>query len=257
MDRDGPGVLTVDAGGRHPRLWRPAGGDWRAIRLVRPGLRLRPSAWRALTVAAHGGECFVGYADGVVLRYDAGTGVLSGQPIRLTDNSAVLGVDDDHLMVARRTPEGERNLIRIALATGRPVDPLFRPTRMPPVRYVTEGRPRLAFVDGFANGTLYRFDAETGVEIGSPIRIGDLNGFCVYDLGGRPCLAVAGYRQVHRLDTETGEPVGPPLFGHRRIVRDVASARVDSRAVLYSADGATVRRWDAETGTPWPAAVPS
>ncbi|WP_392972599.1 hypothetical protein [Streptomyces sp. LN245] len=159
-------------------------------------------------------------------------------------------------MVQRRTPEGERNLIRVALATGRPVDPLFRPSWMPPVRYVAEGRPRLAFTDGYGP-KLYRFDAETGVEIGSPIRIGDLHGFCVYDLGGRPHLAVAGYRQVHRLDAETGEPVGPPLFGHRRIVRDVASASVDGRAVLYSADGATVRRWDAETGTPWPAAVPS
>lgn len=256
VDRDGPGVLTVDAGGRHPRLWRPVGGDWRATRLVRPGLRLRPSAWRASTVAAHGGECFVGHADGVVLRFDARTGVPSGQPITLTDNSAMLSVDDDHLMVQRRTPDGERNLIRVALATGRPVDPLFRPSRKPPVRYVAEGRPRLAFTDG-SRPELYRVDAETGVEIGSPIGIGDLNGFCVYELGGRPRLAVAGYRQVHRLDAETGEPVGPPLFGHRRIVLDVASASVDGRAVLYSADGATVRRWDAETGTPWPAAVPS
>ncbi|WP_327699836.1 hypothetical protein [Streptomyces sp. NBC_00459] len=258
VDRDGPGVLTVDADGRHPRLWRPVGADWRATPLVRPGLRLRPSARRAMTVAAHGGECFVGHADGVVLRFDARTGVPSGRPITLTANSAMLGVDDDLLMVTRRTPEGERNLIRIALATGRPVDPLFGSTLMPPVRYVAEGRPRLAFTDGSGPyRKLYRIDAETGLEIGSPIGIGDLNGFCVYELGGRPCLAVAGCRQVHRLDAETGEPVGPPLFGHRRIVLDVASAPVDGRAVLYSADGATVRRWDAETGTPWPAAVPS
>jgi hypothetical protein len=258
VDRDGPGVLTVDAGGRHPRLWRPVGDDWRATRLVRPGPRLRPSSWRALTVAPYGGECFVGYADGVVLRFDARTGVPSGRPISLTGNSAMLGVDDDLLMVARRTPEGERHLIRIALATGRPVDPLFRASLVSPVRYVAEGRPRLAFVDGSGpDRGLYRFDAETGVEIGSPIRIGDLHGFCVYEPGDRSCLAVAGYRQVHRLDAQTGEPVGPPLFGHRRIVRDVASATVDGRTVLYSADGATVRRWDAETGSPWPAAVPS
>jgi hypothetical protein len=89
-----------------------------------------------------------------------------------------------------------------------------------------------------------------------PIMVGVLNGFCVYQAGGRPCLAVGGLRQVHRFDAETGEPIGTPLFGHRRVVLDVLSTVVDGRPALYSADGATVRRWDAETGIPWPAMLP-
>ena len=99
-------------------------------------------------------------------------------------------------------------------------------------------------------------DAETGAEVGAPIRAGDLWGVCAYAVGGRTCLAVTGHLQVHRFDAETGEPAGPPLFGHRRTVRDVVSTVVDGRPVLFSADGATVRRWDAATGTPWPAPLP-
>lgn len=260
-DSDGPGVLTVDVGGRRTRLWRLDGEGWAAVRLVRPGLHLWPSAWRAETVAAHGGECFVGYADGVIVRFDARTGAPCGEPIALAGSAQMLGADDDYLTARYLKRDRHGNdliLVRIDLATGRPVGPSFGWSSTLPVRYTAQGRARLAFVGWSGPGrALYRVDAGTGEQIGLPISMGDLDGFCVYEVGGRPYLAVTGYRQVHRLDAETGEPAGAPLFGHRRIVLDVVSAVVDGRPVLYSADGATVRRWDAETGTPWPAPVPS
>ncbi|GGN92761.1 hypothetical protein GCM10010112_80320 [Actinoplanes lobatus] len=211
VDGDGPGVLTVDLGDRNPRLWRLDGTTWREIFLRRPGLPLRPSAWKVRDTATLGGECYIRYRDGVTVRFGARTGEPSGVPSR-----APLPLTAD--------------------------------------RYEANGR---TFVLRREYGQVERVDAETGESAGSLNSVGYAFASCVYRVGDRPYLAVTGLRQLHRFDAVTGEEVGPPLFGHRRHVRDVTSAVVDGRPQLYSADGVTVRRWDAETGTPWPAPPPS
>ena len=43
--------------------------------------------------------------------------------------------------------------------------------------------------------------------------------------------------------------------GHRRPITGIAAGTIDGRPTLFSADRATIRRWDAATGAPWPAAA--
>lgn len=138
--------------------------------------------------------------------------------------------------------------------TGEPTAvPAPEPFPTSPVHYEVDGRRHVVRAGG---DQLHRFDAETGEPAGPPIPLPYLHGFCAYRVGDRPYLAATGFRHLHRFDAVTGEPVGPPLSGHRRMLLDVTSAIVDGRPQLYSADGATVRRWDAETGIPWPATPP-
>ncbi|MEV4275736.1 hypothetical protein [Actinoplanes xinjiangensis] len=256
-DGEGPGVLTAEAGQRDARLWRRDGTGWQAIPLVRPGLRLRSAARRVDAIAAHGGTCLVGYGDNLLWSFDARSGTPTGDPIVLPREARHLAADHNRVTVVLQGRDDEPNVLRIDRSTGRPVKAPVGPAGTLPVQYQADDRRRLVFTSGTgAWRKLHRVDADSGAEIGEPLMVGDLNGFCVYQVGRRPCLAVGGLRQVHRFDAETGEPIGTPLFGHRRIVLDLVSAVVDGRPALYSADGATVRRWDAETGIPWPAPLP-
>jgi aspartate/methionine/tyrosine aminotransferase len=86
-------------------------------------------------------------------------------------------------------------------------------------------------------------------------------------------LAVLREAVAQRLTAQTGRPYDPDtelvissggLAGVLSTLLATADAwtgvnrlsRYDGRPALYSADGATVRRWDAETGIPWPAMLP-
>jgi hypothetical protein len=42
---------------------------------------------------------------------------------------------------------------------------------------------------------------------------------------------------------------------HGREVSDVCAAVIDGLPTLFGVDYGTIRRWDAATGTPWPAPI--
>ncbi|GAA2716704.1 hypothetical protein [Actinoplanes palleronii] len=122
------------------------------------------------------------------------------------------------------------------------------------VPYESAGRPCVAIG---VSGALRRFDATTGDEIGAEIAFGDGDlppAVCAYQQDGRTILAVGAHRQIHRLDAATGEPAGPLLDGHPEEVTGLAATSVGGRPTLYAATEQGVFRWDARTGTPWPAA---
>jgi hypothetical protein len=135
-------------------------------------------------------------------------------------------------------------------ATEMPMTPFsnaFAPFRL-------DGRLCFAAISGtYPPGPLLRLDAATGEPVGPPIPLFEPTALCAYELDGRPMLAAGSRRQLHRFDAATGEPDGPPLSGHRRDILGVAAVDIAGRATLFSVDGATVRRWDAASGTPWPA----
>lgn len=252
VDEHGPGVLVAERRGPRVWLWRPKGTTWRAIRLTRPGVSLRSAARRVRAMTAGGGECVVGYGDGVIARFDSLTGTPSGTSPRLGEPVHDLHLRAGHGRVAAvLTPDlipdvadGSRIQARV---------------RNPPVFYTASGGARIAAITG--GGRIRRYDPVTGAEVGAPIVAERPAALCVYRWQGRDRLAVAAYRQVLRFDAETGEPLGPPLDGHRSQLRDIASGFVAGRPVLFSLDiraaqepTAIVRRWDAETGKPFPAA---
>ncbi len=63
--------------------------------------------------------------------------------------------------------------------------------------------------------------------------------------------------EFHRIVRASGGNNATRLLVLPTLYTNAVSTVVNGRPVLYSADSATVRRWDAETGTPWPAAMPS
>jgi hypothetical protein len=113
-----------------------------------------------------------------------------------------------------------------------------------------DGRTYLVRLDANA---VRRVDAGTREEIGAPIPVAQPVAACVLDLDG-PVLAVASGRQIHLFDAVSGERTVRALSGHRRALTDLAVADLDGRPTLFSVDGVSLRRWDARTGTPWPAA---
>ncbi|WP_033346726.1 hypothetical protein [Catenuloplanes japonicus] len=257
VDDHGPGVLVAERRGSRVWLWRPDGGDWRRIRLTRPG-SLRPSAWRVRAMTAGDGECVIGYGDGMIARFDSRTGLPSGLP---SGPPLAVGRAVDRLDL--RVGGGRIAAVLwleliLDVTAGRRVE---QQVWEPPVFYNAGGHARIAAITG-VNGRreIRRYDIATGDEVGAPIVAERPTALCVYRWQGRDRLAVAAYRQVLRFDAETGEPLGPPLHGHRAQLRDIAAGVVDGRPVLFSLDipapterAATVRRWDAETGEPFPA----
>ncbi|GAB7046700.1 hypothetical protein [Catenuloplanes indicus] len=254
IDDQGPGVLVAEQ--RSPRawLWRLDGDRWRPIRLIRPGRSLRPSARRVRAMAAGGGECVIGYGDGMIARFDSHTGVSVGPPLTLGKTVHSLDLSTG---VGRVAAVLRLGLIPDVTTGLRVKEHVWEK----PAFYTADGHARIAAITG-VNGRseIRRYDVATGEEVGSPIVAERPAALCIYQWQGRDRLAVAAYRQVLRFDAETGEPLGPPLHGHRPQLRDIAAGVVDGRPVLFSLDihasrerAATVRRWDAETGEPFPA----
>ncbi|KUL34227.1 WD40 repeat domain-containing protein [Actinoplanes awajinensis] len=146
-------------------------------------------------------------------------------------------------------PSRWRSWFRLFSRAGSPLDRM-KGARVP---FESAGRPCVAIG---VSGALRRFDATTGEEIGPELAFGDGDlppAVCAYQQDGRPILAVGAHRQIHRLDAETGEPAGPLLDGHPEEITGIAVASVGGRPTLYAATSLGVFRWDAWTGTPWPA----
>jgi hypothetical protein len=132
------------------------------------------------------------------------------------------------------------------------------PFRPPVAPFRLGGRHCFAVLSGdYPPGPVWRLDAVSGTAIGPPIKLSKAVALCAYALGDRPMLAVGSGQQIYRFDAETGEAAGPPLAGHRRDVTGIAAVSIAGRVTLFSVDGTTVRRWDAASGTPWPASLPA
>lgn len=263
-DVDGLGVLTVtgprrEGGHRGPlRLWRHTQRGWQATSI---GPRLRP--WPLLpgivSLAADDGGLYLGHSNGTVTRRDGRTGNRDGPTLRVPAPGWHHRLETYRDGGRRRLISVDRdNVYGLDFAQKRVADmPIdrFRPSAAP---FRVGGRLCLAVLSGgYPPGPVWRLDAVSGAAIGPPITLRKAMALCAYALDDRTMLAVGSGQQIHRFDAETGEPVGPPLDGHRRDVTGIAAVRIAGRVTLFSVDGATVRRWDAASGTPWPASLPA
>ncbi|GIG87958.1 hypothetical protein [Plantactinospora endophytica] len=259
-DADGPGVLTVEGprregGHRGPlRLWRRGEQGWEATRF---GPRLRP--WPLLpgvvAVTAGDGDLYVGYSDGRVTRRDSRAGYRLGPTLRVSGpgwSQRLYPYRDGS--ERRLLAVGRDSMYDLDFAHGQATEMPMAPFTNPFTCFRLGVRRCFAVISGrYPPGPVWCLDAVSGSAIGPPIRLPQPAALCAYELGGRPMLAIGSGQQLHRFDAETGEPAGPPLSGHRRDVTGIAAVRIAGRATLFSVDGATVRRWDAASGTPWPA----
>jgi WD40 repeat protein len=113
---------------------------------------------------------------------------------------------------------------------------------------------RAVIVSGGVDGTVRRWDADTGEPIGAPLtgHAGWFSSVAIGAIAGRAVIVSGVVDGTARLwDADTGEPIGAPLTGHAGWFSSVAIGAIAGRAVIVSGgvDG-TVRRWDAGTGEP-------
>ena len=114
-------------------------------------------------------------------------------------------------------------------------------------------------VSGGGDGSVRRFDAETGEPIGYPIispegHTGPVLSVTAARLADGRAIVVSGGDDgtVRRFDAETGEPAGQPIGGQAGRVQSVTTVRLgDGRTIIASGtvDG-TIWRFDAQTGDP-------
>jgi hypothetical protein len=274
VDTDGLGVIAVDWSGP-VQLWRPDGAVLRSRRLGseprrRPWWQRRtiPAPFRSETVAfaSYDNVVVVGDEHGRIARHDSRTGAEIGPALQhpcgveslctyVVGGVRHLAVSDAIGAVHRYEIESGRALGTFAGFGGIAAEPGIRVvTRVNVVPYMHVGRVCVAITG--TRRSLGRFDAATGAEIGSPIEFAGSTCAGTYELDGRVVIAVGAYRQIHRIDAATGSPIGPMLDGQREDISDITVATIGCRPTIFTADGWTVCRWDAQTGTPWPAALP-
>jgi WD40 repeat protein len=117
----------------------------------------------------------------------------------------------------------------------------------------TEGHMMVASIGD--DGTIRRWDATAGAEIGDPLLVdaGRPTALIYWSSHDIPMLA-SGHSDgtIRRWDATTGSPIGKPLGGHISPIRALAAWRgPDDQVMLASghSDG-TIRRWDATTDSP-------
>ncbi|GHJ48913.1 hypothetical protein Cs7R123_62550 [Catellatospora sp. TT07R-123] len=257
-------VAGVDPTGRAMRRRLPSGRP--TAPLGRPHRRFalrRPKPPQAESMTSYredGGPLILvtGDRDGVVQRWDAATGLPVGEPVRLGDRVSVLWPYEldgaVHLAAGGwgggvwrwRPGPGQRPL---------PVAGKHHQLVLHGAAYTVDGRTVLA--TGATDNAAYRWDAETGEQLGDMWLMPELvGGICPYPVGGRLLVAVGGGFQIQRFDAVTGERFGDLLHGHQEAIVDTCYAEVDGRPMLFSCDNFSVWRWDAVTGQPLPPTHP-
>jgi WD40 repeat protein len=97
------------------------------------------------------------------------------------------------------------------------------------------------------------WDAVTGEPLRALGSTGGVTTMTLGRIGDRDVIITGGGRNreylVQARDITTGDPIGPPMSGHTKVITAVASGHVYDRDVIMSAsDDNTVRIWNRTTG---------
>jgi len=122
------------------------------------------------------------------------------------------------------------------------------------VAYSPDGRRIISgsgsiFGVGSTDNTIRIWDAETGAEVGSPLKGHTDSVLSVaYSPDGRRIVSGSYDRTIRIWDAETGTEVGSPLKGHTDSVRSVAYSP-DGRRIISGSGDRTIRTWGSEVST--------
>ncbi|KAG8809914.1 hypothetical protein FRC18_004338 [Serendipita sp. 400] len=105
-------------------------------------------------------------------------------------------------------------------------------------------------VSGSFDETIRLWDAETGQQLGEPLRgHTDIVWSVSFSPDGRRIVSGSLDKTIRLWDTETGQQLGEPLRGHTDSIYSV-SLSPDGRRIVSGSLDKTIRLWDAETGQP-------
>ncbi|HZQ31755.1 MAG TPA: TIR domain-containing protein [Mycobacterium sp.] len=224
-------VWDVDAGREADVALQGHTGDVNSVAFSRDGRRI-----------VSGGN------DRTVQTSDAETGQRVAMTSTASNGGSVFALSSDGRRAATGNVNGGEPVRIWDVETGRPISTLridpedFRPWggAFSP----DDGR----FVTGDDGGTVLVWDANTGDQIGAPLKGHHSTVFGVaFSPDGRRVVS-GGYDKTVRIwDVETGRELGAPLTGHTSAVKTVAFSADGRRVVSGSGDG-TVRAWDVATG---------
>ncbi|KIL55379.1 hypothetical protein M378DRAFT_35029, partial [Amanita muscaria Koide BX008] len=100
---------------------------------------------------------------------------------------------------------------------------------------------------GSSDKSIYIWDAETGLQVGNPLKgCTDWVTSVAFSPDGKRIASGSVDHTIYIWDAETGEQVGNPLTGHSGVVKSVAFSPDGKRIVSGSTE--TICIWDAETG---------
>ncbi|WP_280408127.1 P-loop NTPase fold protein [Nocardia brasiliensis] len=132
----------------------------------------------------------------------------------------------------------------------------FRPTYLPhyarylgPIMAVALVPNRSQIISAGADGTIRRWDIDTGEAIGTPLT-GHTGGVRALSLieGSTHMVSAGADGTIRRWDIDTGQMIGSPLVGHTGPIWALTLSSDEREIVSGGADG-TIRRWEFSTGT--------
>ena len=206
--------------------------------------------------------------DRTIRRWDADAGMPIGTRLRLNDSTLTpvtvliswTGLDG-HMMLAAGHSDGRitRWDATTGSSIGKPIGSRrrflrrLRPRSVDTLTVSTTLDGRVILASGGEDGTIRRWDAETGTLVGEPLtgHTGAVRALTAWTGPDGSILASGGEDgTIRRWDAETGTLVREPLTGHTGAVRALTAWTGPDGSILASGgEDGTIRRWDAETGT--------
>lgn len=99
------------------------------------------------------------------------------------------------------------------------------------------------------DGTLNRWDAESGEGIGAPIKAQSTIQAMAFSPDGHRIATGSFDGTLSLWNADTGHPIGAPVTGHKGDIKTIAFLSGGGRIVTGGGDG-TLRLWDSDTGQP-------